>query len=298
MLTQIEPLEVFGQSVLTVCVCTSILESSTDKFSAMVRIGSVIDVSQIQHSVNTMVWKESLQQTDEMLEYWKSLRTITTTYQDIKILTMHVLTYIVFGTSYSFLDAVDSKESTASIPYRNAIVTLIENIFLVLAVRQWILRLPIAPQAWRKVGYAIADIKQYIRVSVEREKSLFQSGLPTQVSLLSSLALSSLRQLPLAKVESRADSRLEPLQGVSESDILGNMFTITFAGHETTGNTVSYCIFYLAAFPQWQKWIVEEIKEVFADQPSCNWEYEKSYSRLKRCQAVLVRICPNLTVFG
>lgn len=77
--------------------------------------------------------------------------------------------------------------------------------------------------------------------------------------------------------------------GLTDSEILGNLFLYNFAGHETTGNILTYSILLLAAHPHWQDWIAEELQHVFGDSPDDKaWDYNL-FPQLKRCLAVMVR---------
>jgi len=52
------------------------------------------------------------------------------------------------------------------------------------------------------------------------------------------------------------------------------MYSLT--GHGTTAGTLAYSIFLLVAYPQWQKWIAEEIHYVLDGQGSHEtWECER-----------------------
>jgi hypothetical protein len=46
----------------------------------------------------------------------------------------------------------------------------------------------------------------------------------------------------------------------------------------------------LAAFPEVQDWIGEELRSFLTDDANETWDYENLFPRLKRCQAVLVCI--------
>ena len=78
--------------------------------------------------------------------------------------------------------------------------------------------------------------------------------------------------------------------GLNDAEVLGNLIIYSIAGHETTAGTLSYSILLLAAYPEWQDWIAEEIHTVLQGQKSPEiWGYEKLFPQLKRCLAVLVR---------
>lgn len=54
--------------------------------------------------------------------------------------------------------------------------------------------------------------------------------------------------------------------GLTESEIFSNIFVFNFAGHDSIAITLTYMITHLAANPQVQGWIAEEIQYVCKDQ--------------------------------
>jgi cytochrome P450 len=81
---------------------------------------------------------------------------------------------------------------------------------------------------------------------------------------------------------------------LTEEEIAGNLFIFTAAGFDTTANTMGYAVTILAAYPQWQAWVQEEIDSVMGspstggeDEPALP-DYATTFPRLIRCLAVMV----------
>ncbi|KAH8794078.1 cytochrome P450 [Hyaloscypha finlandica] len=69
---------------------------------------------------------------------------------------------------------------------------------------------------------------------------------------------------------------------------MGNLFIYNVADHDTTAYTICYAIYMLAAQPDVQNWLGEEIDSVFAGKDGVEtWEYEKAIPKLKRCLALM-----------
>lgn len=64
------------------------------------------------------------------------------------------------------------------------------------------------------------------------------------------------------------------------------VFTFNFAGHDTTAHTLTFATFFLAANPDVQDWISEEINHVMGDRRPEDWVYS-DFTALKRCLAVM-----------
>lgn len=82
------------------------------------------------------------------------------------------------------------------------------------------------------------------------------------------------------------------------TELYDNMFMLNFAGHDATAYTLTFAIHFLAANPAVQDWVSEEARCVLGEEPA-EWDYAMSFTRLKRCFAVLLetlRLCTAMPV--
>ena len=56
-------------------------------------------------------------------------------------------------------------------------------------------------------------------------------------------------------------------RGLTVSEVLGNIFVINFAGHDTTANTLAFAMLMLTANPEIQNWVSEEVRKCVGDPP-------------------------------
>ncbi|KAG0647532.1 Multidrug resistance fer6 [Hyphodiscus hymeniophilus] len=106
---------------------------------------------------------------------------------------------------------------------------------------------------------------------------------PAEASLLSTLVQKA-QEADIGNVEGDTQSE----NSLSDSEIYGNLFMFSFAGHETMAMTLAYATYLFAAFPEWQAWVGTEIDEVFKEHDNIeSLDYEKLYPKLKRCRAVM-----------
>ncbi len=96
------------------------------------------------------------------------------------------------------------------------------------------------------------------------------------------------RNLMTSLVRASQDEATTGNTGLTESEIYGNMFVFNFAGHDTTAHTFTFAIFFLAANPQVQDWVHEEVRRVLGDRKSGEWRYNEDFPRLKRCLSVML----------
>ena len=81
--------------------------------------------------------------------------------------------------------------------------------------------------------------------------------------------------------------------GLTDDEVLGNLFLYSTAGHDTTSNTLCYAIYLLAIYPELQNWIGEEVDEVVSGQgESGDWDYNTVFPKLQRCLALMVSLPP------
>lgn len=85
-------------------------------------------------------------------------------------------------------------------------------------------------------------------------------------------------------------------EGLTESEIYGNMFTFNFAGHDTTAHSSTFALYFLAANIEVQDWISEEIQAILGDREPNDLNYRADFPRFKRCLAVLYETLRLYTV--
>ncbi|RDW64793.1 hypothetical protein BP6252_10444 [Coleophoma cylindrospora] len=255
---------------------------------------------------SVIVWQEALKQTREVLEFWEELGNVRTTTDDSMTLALHVLMAASLGVNYSFRESLNSKPQTTSghtLTYRDALNTIIRNMGLAILFRM-VEKLPIPnamlPAKMKNMKLALDEFYRYLTQMVKDERvaiaSTGNTGSNADKANLMSVLLRSSDQ---AKEKAKARANLEATMGnksptniayLSDEEVYGNLFIYNAAGHDTTANTISYAVTLLAIYPEWQKWIGEEVDKVFSDgvgKDAGQWDYEKSFPRLRKCQAIM-----------
>ena len=234
------------------------------------------------------VWHESLRQASEMLQSWTGSAepSRTSVAKDTRTLSLNVLAATGFLRSYTFRSST-LPESDEPQTYRDALQTVLDNSITLMLIPPRLLLLPIMPKAWARVGKAAADFKQYMINMLDEENSLLSRGEPGTGSLMTSFVRAlDIHQKEEATVKGKAGT--SPPKGLTVEEIFGNIFVINFAGHDTTANTLAFSMLPLAANPEVQNWVAEELQEVTKDDDSKDWDYGDLFPKLKRCRAVLV----------
>ncbi|KAK3293112.1 putative cytochrome P450 [Chaetomium fimeti] len=234
-----------------------------------------------------VVWSEALSLARDMLAYWSRQQSVTTSAEDLRTLSLHVLSGAGFGKSYKFEGHTERSDTSASANYKSSLQMILENCVLILALGPSFLAKarPWLPSNWKlaKLADTCAAFQRYMTAQYEEEKraTLAPEKKGGAKTLMSSLVSAS-------QAEARTGT------GLSESEIYGNMFMLNFAGHDTTAHTFTFAIHFIAANPDVQDWLSEEIRAVLGDDPA-DWKYA-SFPRLKRCMAILLETLRLYTV--
>lgn len=69
-------------------------------------------------------------------------------------------------------------------------------------------------------------------------------------------------------------------QAMSDEEIMGNAFIFLLAGHETTANSIHFCLIYLALNVASQRHLQKDIDETFQGRPVSDWSYVKDVPKL------------------
>ncbi|GME62546.1 hypothetical protein OIDMADRAFT_118140 [Neofusicoccum parvum] len=154
--------------------------------------------------------------------------------------------------------------------------SLVTNILLLYFVPDFIYKLPWLPKKHVEAQNCSRELKKYLTEFVHSRRVALNTDGEANNNFLTSL------------VKHNMESKSEAL---SDEELYGNLFTWTFGGHETSANTFSHAVFLLAAHPDIQDWLLEELRTV-------QLTYD-SFTQMRRCMAVMfetLRLFPTVTM--
>ncbi|PVI02057.1 cytochrome P450 monooxygenase-like protein [Periconia macrospinosa] len=251
---------------------------------------------------NEVVWQQSLLQAKGMLGYWMqhSAEPIRSTHQDSKTFTLNVLAAALFNKVYPFDDSriktVESKEVDNSYQYRRSLSTILSSIIQIFIFGEQGLRAWWLPKSWKEAGIAMSTFRSYILDLMNEERAYLSQGKTDHQHLVARLvrACEEEEQQPAKESTTTNDSKKMTL---TEEEIISNLFVYAFAGNDTTAIALTNLITHLAANPETQEWIADEINFYLDNDDSNSWSYS-TFPKLKRCAAVVMetlRICHPLS---
>jgi cytochrome P450 len=230
---------------------------------------------------NALVWQESVKQAKQMLSTWLSKDIVDNTVDDLNLLALHVLASAGFGTSYDFDSPLTVPAPGHQMSYRDALTSIMKNIFITYFAANAGMLTPVLPNALRATGQAVDEFRSYLLEMVEDEQTAYRDSKPTEAAnLMSSLVRAS-------EAETRGDGTTAR-NSLMASEIVGNLYIYNVAGFDTTAGTLTYAIGLLAVNPTWQIWLREEIATVVSESEIQGDQYQDVCPKLRRCLAVMV----------
>lgn len=203
---------------------------------------------------------ENLQLTDSTLAGLRSI---------FNVLAMEILVEVGFGqeTELTSVPAGHRQSLMDSLGFilQNILLTLLFN---GLKAPDWLL-----PASLRKLKVSVAEFRLYMEEYVLKEmQSAKSSGAKT---LLAAIVGANEEE----KVQHQKCGRPSYL---TDSELFGNLFVFNLAGYETTASSMSFALPFLAANPEAQEWIIEEVDGKYTGGRD---DYGATYPKLIRCLA-------------
>lgn len=229
--------------------------------------------SSLNERTNAVVWSESAALGDQMAQHWASKRSFTSVGEDVRTFALNILCKACFGQSYAFQGHSDSEPISPSASFRFSLLTVMENAIILLGLGRRFFTNPWLPlpSAAKKLGQACTTFQEHMEDFYNQKcRLLDENKLAGDSTMIAALA------------RAKADGKLQ-----SEEEVYGTMFVVSFAGHDTTAHLITFAMFYLAANPDVQEWLAEELREVLGDRPPSEWNYNRDFPQLKRCMAIL-----------
>ncbi|ETS77360.1 hypothetical protein PFICI_11234 [Pestalotiopsis fici W106-1] len=234
-------------------------------------------------TIMASVWGESLRQARAMVQTWVGFSDagIQSYQRDTRALSLNVLAGAGFGKPYDFRSSTEPVTDEIG-EYRDSLQTVLDNIILLLVVPFRVLTM--VPGRWTRIGNAGISFKQHMVKMLEDETTALSEGKSGSGGILSGFV----RAADLYHRDSVVDpDSTGGKKGLSPEEIYGDLFVINFAGHDTTANTLAFATLLLAAHPDFQAWIAEEIQAVTQGESVEKWDYKELFPRLNRCRAVM-----------
>ncbi|KAL3451529.1 cytochrome P450 [Aspergillus insuetus] len=241
---------------------------------------------------NALVWRGTMEQAREMTEYWESKYwspeqsnadiVLPDAREDMLELSLNVISDAGFGVKLPFKASLTGASNdsnglfadcvTPPVGYRFSFRGVMEymnrsmlSVFFANGVLpKWIPR-RLVP-FFKKDFAAHEDLEKFLHALIEKaETAEYETH-----NLLERLVRSR-------REEQEVTNQRNP--GLSDSEVLGNVYIFSIAGHETTATTLRFALVLLAIHDDVQETLYREIVDVLGDRPYDS-EYESAFPRL------------------
>ena len=247
---------------------------------------------QLNEQYSRIVFDESQRQAGEMLDHIATLPGMVTedTLAGLRRIAINVLIAAGYGMSQPWGERSEETNEAADLQprmkYVQATRLIIHQFMAAVLLPPGLVSLPIFPESLRRMGRAVRELPNYAKdmVAYERKRIGKQQTEGRRGNFLEML----LRQQIYDDVIKANSGPAARTQLFSEDEVSGNLFGFTIAGFETTANTLGFAVTLLAAKPEWQEWLIEEIDDVLRGKGKDELIYSEIYPRLTRCLAVMV----------
>jgi cytochrome P450 len=221
--------------------------------------------------------------------------------EDLRALTFDVLAVTAFPESTHeegrhrgvAPEWINSENHTQS--YREILHIVLENSILLMLIPYRRLTGRLVPRRLARIGRAAAAYKSILMKLVDDEARAINpmnngGGSSSNQNNNDTGPRGLLTTLVRALEETNAGKEDDKTRrgGLSPDEILGNAFTINFAGHDTVLIALTFALTLLAVIPEVQGWLREEITTISQGQPLDSWDYSQVFPKLNRCHAVLL----------
>ncbi|KAK0634548.1 cytochrome P450 [Bombardia bombarda] len=280
----------FPQLPMTITIMsafgTNMLTSNGEDWSRQRRIVG----PNLNERISEGVWSESMTQAHQMVDYM--LRqpggASAETSDAMRAIAINVLGEVGYGQSKPFAPLKLPRDPNADLTYVEAISLCAELIVVAVFVPKWLMRLSWMPDILKTLATALDKLPGLTSKMLEMRRKEGVHLSAAAGGKMNDDFMSMLVRLSDAGKGGDAAGAAGGKQSLTEDEIGGNLFLFTAAGFDTTANTLTYAMTILAATPEWQAWMQEEIDQVLGkgdDDDARN--YVAVYPKLSRCLAVM-----------
>ncbi|KLJ12860.1 hypothetical protein EMPG_09453 [Blastomyces silverae] len=231
----------------------------------------------LDERISETVWRESRHQACDMVKYLLK-NPGNQTLEGLKSIAINVIGQAGFNQSGEWAPDLrhrTDKGATGRAAFWETIALATDKFMEAALLPTKLMRLPFMPPALRLMGYHIERLSGYMKEVLDEERKTAANVTGRRNNFLSLL-------LKLSDEEKQAGQSGFSL---TDEEISGSLFVFSTAGFETSTNTMSFAVVHLAARPEWQDWIREELQTL--DPDPLTWNYEEVYPKCRRTLAVM-----------
>ncbi|KAF3000488.1 hypothetical protein E8E14_003786 [Neopestalotiopsis sp. 37M] len=249
-----------------------------------------------------LVFHETVAQTYGLLKQWlgpdgRGGKTIKTVEDDTMTLMLHIIGYAGFGLRFLWGDQTMSpdidpklaKFSSLEAPtghnlnFKDSLAGVLHGIIWLILLPRWLMRL-LPFQSPKSALTSENDLVKYFRRFVQDKIQDTKEGKKDEGMNIMGM---------LVRTSYGDESKDTKMARLTDDEIIGNAFVMMVAGHETTANATHFALLQLAANPEVQRQVQQDVDSIFGDSDSKTWDYDQCVNPL---MASNVAACMNETL--
>ncbi|KUJ13200.1 cytochrome P450 monooxygenase-like protein [Mollisia scopiformis] len=240
---------------------------------------------------NALVWKESLRQTNGMLNIWSKLdgnesnsMKVNDTAPYTATMALHVICAAGFGVRQLWDGEDEAQLGNKVVPgfntaelLRSHTMTFKDSLNTMLHGILWLVIFPVSLlkkspfELHKKLGQAYFECKDYFTELSEYKLRQIERGETDEGSM------DIMGPLVQAAEKTKEDSNGLYL---TKQEVISDSWIALFAGHETSANVTHYCLLFLATELDKQVQLQKDLDFVIGSRPSLEWTYETDLNRI------------------
>lgn len=231
------------------------------------------------NKIFSSVWKEARAVYDQMLqaEGWSHQTDIM--FVEAHSFLLKFTFMIISKCGFGFATSWTPPESGA-MAFPEALRVVSETIVPRMVLPSWAYKLPV--KSLRRIGDAWSIVASFISASIDTRRNDQMDGADLDDA---SLPGDILNRLVASSLGTQKYS-------LSEQEVVANMFSLMFAGHETTASGLMSTFVYLALYQDEQDKAFQEVKAAFGTHNSSELIDSSQLSRTLACFLEAQRLCP------
>ncbi|KAH8668662.1 cytochrome P450 [Xylariales sp. PMI_506] len=240
---------------------------------------------QVNERISEVTWAESFKQASQLIDYMlaQPASSSNRAVYGLRAIAINVLMHVGYGESKPWVAEEPVYESNTDITYVDAISLCGKFLFYAAAMPGWLLRQRFMSAPVRTLEVARRNIPRLTQEMLAAERKQAAAGSRERANMLSML-------VRFSDSEKKRDDGASG-QYLTEDEISGNLFIFTAAGFDTTANTLGYAVTLLAAYPEWQEWVQQELDHVWSGledyDEKLTPDYNTIFPKLTRILAVM-----------
>lgn len=242
----------------------------------------------VTERVSPIVWEESVRQTRQLLEsvYRRSENGVTNDMFDgIKKVAIHVLYRAGMGNQQDFEGEEEKIKEGMKLSYIDAVKIINENVSGPTILPTSFLRN--YPKTWagakwlHELAQAKIEFPVHTREALAKEKEASKATGKSRNNVMSALIAAS-------EQNDGDEEKGKKGPALTDEELVGNLYIFTAAGFDTTANTLSYTLLFLARYPRWQEWLMEELDELLPSSAEADFDYTSIFPKAHRTLALML----------